>query len=359
MASDPNPVPAPNATAVPASPGPLLRKRRLENGWSVAEVARALCLSSSQLDALERDDYENLPGETYVLGYWRSYASLLGIDIKDSVAAHKKYLRDTASGRMPNPESRRLRRSGDSSNHHFGVSFALLSVVFLLGVWYWQNPSPDSLTEQGGWSGDGYEPGGTAGSGSGSGSRAESGRRENDEDAYDSLFPELSESIIALPEPNFFEEHDARHGAVGPWFGPHSELNGEVGNDESAADIAASAAAANQPFVPSGIRPAEVLAATARQSTGTLLPAQPGTTPTSEIIFAVDEETWLEVHDHAGKRLINRTVTRGQRLTLAGQPPFSVFIGNARGVAVQYLGEPVSFTAHGGGLFARFTVGAR
>ncbi len=355
MASDPNPAPAPNATAAPGSPGPLLRKRRLENGWSVAEVARALCLSSRQLEALERDDYENLPGETYVLGYWRSYASLLGIDLKDSVAAHKKYLRDTASGRMPDLESRRLRRSADSSNHHFGVSFALLSVVFLLGVWYWQNPSPDSLPEQGGWQSDGYEPGGVAGSGS----RAESGGLENGEDAYDSLFPELSESIIALPEPNFFEEHDARHGTIGPWFGPHSEFNSEVGNDQSAATAAA--AAANQPFVPSGVRPADVLAATAQQSAGALLPAQgsPGTTPTNEIVFAVDEETWLEVHDHAGKRLINRTVPRGQRLTLAGKPPFSVFIGNARGVAVQYLGEPVPFTAHGGGLFARFTVGTR
>ncbi|MDH3638025.1 MAG: DUF4115 domain-containing protein [Gammaproteobacteria bacterium] len=63
-----------------ASPGKTLKQARERLGLSVLNVARDLHLSKSQIDALEADDYQHFHGETYVRGYLRSYARLVGVD---------------------------------------------------------------------------------------------------------------------------------------------------------------------------------------------------------------------------------------------------------------------------------------
>ena len=73
-------------------PGNVLRAKREEYEWSVDAVAEALHLSTTSVKAIEADRYEDLPGATYVMGYWRSYARLLGIDIEDTIEANKQNL---------------------------------------------------------------------------------------------------------------------------------------------------------------------------------------------------------------------------------------------------------------------------
>ncbi|MCZ7597367.1 MAG: helix-turn-helix domain-containing protein [Gammaproteobacteria bacterium] len=63
-----------------ASPGMILAAARDELKWSIEDVAANLNLRVSVIEALERDDYGDLPGPTFVRGYIRAYARLLGID---------------------------------------------------------------------------------------------------------------------------------------------------------------------------------------------------------------------------------------------------------------------------------------
>jgi len=63
----------------PKSPGIRLQTRRLKNEWSVEDVAADLNLRIEVIVALEADDYSKLPERTYVRGYLRAYARLLGI----------------------------------------------------------------------------------------------------------------------------------------------------------------------------------------------------------------------------------------------------------------------------------------
>ena len=62
------------------SPGTILAATRKELNWSIEDVAANLNLRASVIEALEADDYTQLPGPTFVRGYQRSYARLLGID---------------------------------------------------------------------------------------------------------------------------------------------------------------------------------------------------------------------------------------------------------------------------------------
>jgi cytoskeletal protein RodZ len=61
------------------SPGMRLQTRRLKNEWSIEDVAADLNLRIEVIAALEADDYSKLPERTYVRGYLRSYARLLGV----------------------------------------------------------------------------------------------------------------------------------------------------------------------------------------------------------------------------------------------------------------------------------------
>ena len=56
------------------SPGQVLASRREEWGLTTQEVAENLNLGVDTIEALEADEYENLPGSTFVKGYMRSYA---------------------------------------------------------------------------------------------------------------------------------------------------------------------------------------------------------------------------------------------------------------------------------------------
>ena len=62
------------------SPGAMLRTARESAGMSVEQVADKLHLLQSVVNSLEKDCYDRIRGETFVRGYLRNYARLLGID---------------------------------------------------------------------------------------------------------------------------------------------------------------------------------------------------------------------------------------------------------------------------------------
>jgi cytoskeletal protein RodZ len=70
--------------------GARLREARENIGMSMPEVSRALRIRQIYLQAIETDDYAALPGKTYVLGFLRSYAELLGLDAYDVVQHYRR-----------------------------------------------------------------------------------------------------------------------------------------------------------------------------------------------------------------------------------------------------------------------------
>lgn len=60
--------------------GSQLRIAREARALTVDDVSRALKLSTRQIEALEADDWPNLPCKTIIRGFVRNYARLLGLD---------------------------------------------------------------------------------------------------------------------------------------------------------------------------------------------------------------------------------------------------------------------------------------
>jgi cytoskeleton protein RodZ len=76
------------------SVGALLREARESLGLSLPDAARGLRIRLVYLQGIENDNYAQLPGKTYVLGFLRSYAEFLGLDGDDVVARYRRQLDD-------------------------------------------------------------------------------------------------------------------------------------------------------------------------------------------------------------------------------------------------------------------------
>ncbi len=68
-------------------PGHELRKRRLELNMNPETAAAACAIPVGMLDSLEAGFVDRLPGETYAVGFIRSYCRLLGLESEYYLAA--------------------------------------------------------------------------------------------------------------------------------------------------------------------------------------------------------------------------------------------------------------------------------
>ncbi len=69
-----------NSASVVQSVGHLLRRARTARGMSIDDVSRQLRLSTQQIEAIEKENFEKLPGRTFLRGFIRNYANLVQLD---------------------------------------------------------------------------------------------------------------------------------------------------------------------------------------------------------------------------------------------------------------------------------------
>lgn len=72
-------------------PGARLRKAREEQGLSLEQVAATLKILPRILQALEADNYSDLPEPVFVRGYLRQYAALVALPAEDVVTRFDEY----------------------------------------------------------------------------------------------------------------------------------------------------------------------------------------------------------------------------------------------------------------------------
>lgn len=69
-----------DSASVVQSVGHILRRARVAKGMSIDDVSRQLRLSVQQIGAIEKEDFEKLPGRTFLRGFIRNYANLVQLD---------------------------------------------------------------------------------------------------------------------------------------------------------------------------------------------------------------------------------------------------------------------------------------
>ena len=83
-----------------ASLGDILREAREARGLSPEEVERATRIRAKYVEALEQQQFDELPGEVYTRGFLRNYALFLGLPVADVAAAYDA-AQALPKGRLP------------------------------------------------------------------------------------------------------------------------------------------------------------------------------------------------------------------------------------------------------------------
>ena len=281
------------STARAAGPGAQLRQARADLHLTHEEVAAKLHLATGQIQALEQDDYSILPGATYVRGYLKSYALMLGLAPGPVLEA---YARLTAVPVAPSFNTIAPRREITSRHHQ--VRFVTYIVAFLvigLALAWWQ--SRDT-------------------------------RPPNPLLAARDAEPAIPEAVVAV-------DVSATAGM------PAEEI-------PSAGPLAIPAP------VPTAVPVAPPLVAVAPPPS---VPVPLPTGPRVNLVLHADQDSWADIRDARQVKLLYETVPAGRTVTIEGMAPLSIFLGNAVGVRLNYNGQAVDVGLHKRGMMARFTLG--
>ncbi len=326
-----------------SGPGGMLRKARTDLRLPVEDAAKLLNLSARHILAMENDDYASLPGPTYVRGYLRSYAQLLGLSPEETVASYNKL--PVAS--KPVDLTALAPKQEISSNDRLMKMGTLLvaGVVIGLAVIWWQgdDKSPGRADQEVAVA---LTPSYQSGAG---------GTIGSDKTIDDAAVQEFGPGLIV-------ETDNKIPLLVEPEAAIPQENTSTMPRKEQ--PPLTSPVTAEQPAVSSGIpsEDTERRVSAVRDGDTVTSPPATGADPGAEgvrarLVLTVEEDSWADIRDARHNKLLYETVPAGRVVTVEGIAPFSVFLGNVEGVKIEFNGEYYDAAKHKRGQVARFTLG--
>jgi cytoskeleton protein RodZ len=311
--SPPRPESAPEPADGLAAVGSRLAAARQQQKLDLKTVASQLHLTTAVVTALEAGDRSMLPAMTFVRGYIKGYARLLGLD-------EQQVLGLIPAGEFFQPAP--LRAVGLRSSHRrqpigkwvlWLPVLAVLATLVVYGI-----PLAERL-----WSRS-MEVGTSAGA---------NALQLPDEGTHDPAAgaATLSPGDESDEDPEDLPEEPAPDEAA---VVPESEFDGQ----------AAVPAPDAEPLPPG----AEVPAAGAQSG----VPAEEGTTGPALITLRFSEDSWVEMESH-GRKLVVGTQTAGSERSVRAEPPVHLLLGNTPGVTLEFRGKPVDLTPYRRGKVAR------
>lgn len=317
----------------PQSPGALLRAERERRGISPREMADRLNWMPAYVAAIEENRFEVLRGTAFVRGYLRAYGKQLGLAESELLSAFEAMepsaavVQSKAKTLTMNSAPPRWRRP--EVGIAAGVACALILVIAL----WWVQSTPDA------------EPSVTAAQALVATADTDIAELDTAEKlAGDEQVPSLvPDRGLAATAPDSLasrtelaEAGESQDSLAATALADLPDAGGEI---EAAADT--------QTLVEA--EPSPVLAVT--------VPVATASTGEEILQFRFSGDCWVEVRD-GNEKLIYADLRRdGDRLALDGAPPFSILVGDARKVRLEYAGEPVDIVPPPGRVVTRFNVG--
>lgn len=125
--------------------GALLKAKRKERGLTYAQISERIRVSARHLEALENEDWDQLPSPAFVKGFIRSYARVLGLSEEGLIALYQESV--PASQPMPKP----LQAAPEKKRAflYLVLVFAVLAGGFAAYEWIEHPALMEKATQQG------------------------------------------------------------------------------------------------------------------------------------------------------------------------------------------------------------------
>ena len=281
--------------------GAELARVREERGLALTDVAQQLKFAARQLEALEQERFEALPGGTFVRGMVRAYARLLKVDAEP--------LLGRLADRFDAPDANSLAAR-------------------------YKQPVPFS----------------------------DGGRRSTFVYLGASLGVLVAVSAIAY---QWYREHNARSGQVAaaskaaPAARPdpvHEEPVAVAKAPEKKSPEKPPAAKEREKVAAPAPAPQEKTVIPERTVKEAVVSVKPVPAGVHRIVLRCEEEAWLEVKDANGRQLLSSLNPPGCERVVQGRGPFELVIGNASHVRVMHNDRELDLRPHSKQDIARFTI---
>ena len=321
--------------------GQVFAAERERQGLSRADVAQRLHMSAYQVEALENGDYSRLPRGTFLRGFVRNYAKLIGLAPDDVLPLLDEGTpRDARPGIVVPTQNIRFDPLGDRLSNPYVKAAALAVVAIAIGFaamywWLFIKPTPMAVGHK-----DATpmtdalvsapeivaktplvtEPA----------KPAESAKPEA---------PKIAEPKIAEPKKEEAKKPEAK--------------KDEPKKAEAKAPAPAMTPAAMTPAATPPAATTSAPAATAEPKKDDVVRVGSGG---STLKFRFKGESWVEIRDSRGRILLSRLNAAGSDVEVSGKPPFNVVVGNAPEVELFYNDHEFDLEPHTKVAVARFTI---
>jgi cytoskeleton protein RodZ len=299
-----------------------LRGRRVECGLDIDYVAQILRIRPAVLTAIEKGEFDQLPGPAYAVGFVRSYATYLGLDAEALVIRFKN--ETTAIARRPHLEFPLPIRDSRVPTGPLLIICILLAIT-TYGGWYYLSAKPDQLA--------GMVP----------------------------TVPERLQHLLSMPAP---KNEAAAPDSVAP--APPQPATADAGTPQTSPIAAntvppATAAPASLPAPAStgaptvdGVPPVENRSSPAAAPPS--LPASPdlaqppiasdtGGKPAGDaaygapdgqarVVLRATADSWVQVRDKGSNLLFTRVLKPGEHYNVPNQAGLTLIAGNAGGIDI-------------------------
>jgi cytoskeleton protein RodZ len=317
-------------------PGERLQAARIQQGLSLDDVANRMHLSSSILEALEDNEFEEITAPIFVKGYLRAYSRIVSLDEDDMIDQYVHFYSEADP-----PISSISKTTSELSAADPRIKWTTYIVVLIIGVllaaWWWnkeQNEeAPISLDSQ-------------------SPSLEEPAR--SDDAVVTSEIEAVSEELIEADETGAASTSQTA-----------SVIAAEVEPAEVAAVSEPSVAEAEVvetegvevEVVETGVVETERQAVAAEVAAAEIAAAEMESPETAQVApdenfriaaggsdklkVVVHADTWADIKDATSHQLAYDLLRADNTLELTGQAPFSIFLGNGHGVEIIFNGEEI------------------
>ena len=291
-----------------AGPGQLLRNAREQLGWTREQVASRIHLRLTLIAAIEADTYDKHTSHTFIRGYLRAYAKLVGIPEETILAAYDKLGLTPPDNIDMQSFSRRSRQQANDSRLKVVTWLVILVLIALSIAWWWQSTARRSAGDEA-----------LAASEMGTEQTVSVANVTTTVDVADPVLPVASDAVET-----------------------------EVVVSDAAATVPAVVAAT------SAALSTETSAAEATPAPAETAATEPGKAPQLKMSFTAD--CWLDVKDANGKTLFSGLKKANDELVLEGPEPLRFIIGAPMAVNLEYQGKSFDMSRYNNGRTARFSL---
>ena len=292
-------------------PGQLLRNAREQLGWTREQVASRIHLRLTLIAAIESDTYDKHTSHTFIRGYLRTYAKLVGIPEETILAAYDKLGLTPPDNIDMQSFSRRSRQQANDSRLKVVTWLVILVLIALSVAWWWQSTARRSAGDE-------------------ALAATEMGATSNTPSATVPPAVDVADPVVA----------PATSAAAATSVDPVASAAATTLPVDASSAVATTAVATS--------------AATATQPAADIAASEPAKVPQLKMSFTAD--CWLDVKDAKGKTLFSGLKKANDELVLEGPEPLKFIIGAPMAVNIEYQGKSIDMSRYNNGRTARLSL---